>query len=61
MTPNSMREYLAVHAPELKVVELTEAHTTDYISREVESPACAGCQNPDIARRRPCVDRRYPW
>jgi prolyl-tRNA editing enzyme YbaK/EbsC (Cys-tRNA(Pro) deacylase) len=34
MTPNSMQEYLAVHAPELKVVELTEAHTTDYISRE---------------------------
>jgi len=29
-----MREYLAVHAPELEVVELPEAHTTDYISRE---------------------------
>jgi hypothetical protein len=24
MTPNSMREYLAAHAPELTVVELTE-------------------------------------
>jgi len=24
MTPDSMREYLAAHAPELKVVELTE-------------------------------------
>ena len=34
MTPNSMREYLAVHALELEVVGLTEAHTTDYISRE---------------------------
>jgi len=34
MTPEIMRQYLAVHAPELDVVELTEAHTTDYISRE---------------------------
>jgi prolyl-tRNA editing enzyme YbaK/EbsC (Cys-tRNA(Pro) deacylase) len=34
VTPDSMREYLAVHAPELKAVELTEAHTTEYISRE---------------------------
>jgi prolyl-tRNA editing enzyme YbaK/EbsC (Cys-tRNA(Pro) deacylase) len=34
MTPEAMREYLAVHAPELKVVELPAAHTTDYISRE---------------------------
>jgi len=29
-----MREYLAAHAPDLKLVELSEAHTTDYISRE---------------------------
>jgi prolyl-tRNA editing enzyme YbaK/EbsC (Cys-tRNA(Pro) deacylase) len=34
MTPELMRKYLATHAPELEVVELTEAHTTDYISRE---------------------------
>jgi prolyl-tRNA editing enzyme YbaK/EbsC (Cys-tRNA(Pro) deacylase) len=34
MTPESMREYLAAHAPDLKLVELSEAHTTDYISRE---------------------------
>lgn len=34
MTPETMREYLARHAPELKVVELTDAHTTDYISRQ---------------------------
>ncbi len=34
MTPDSMREYLAAHAPELEVVELPEAHTTEYISRE---------------------------
>ncbi|HKR56197.1 MAG TPA: YbaK/EbsC family protein [Gemmatimonadales bacterium] len=29
-----MRRYLAEHAPELEVVELPEAHTTEYISRE---------------------------
>ena len=34
ITVEAMREYLMVHAPELKVVELTEAHTTDYIARE---------------------------
>jgi len=34
MTPEIMRQYLAAHAPELEVVELPEAHTTDYISRE---------------------------
>lgn len=34
MTPDAIRKYLARHAPELEVVELTEAHTTDYISRE---------------------------
>ena len=34
MTPESMREYLAVHAPELEVIELAEAHTIEYISRE---------------------------
>ena len=34
MTPELMREYLAAHAPELEVVELPEAHKTDYISRE---------------------------
>jgi prolyl-tRNA editing enzyme YbaK/EbsC (Cys-tRNA(Pro) deacylase) len=28
-----MREYLALHAPELEVVELSEAHTTEFISR----------------------------
>jgi prolyl-tRNA editing enzyme YbaK/EbsC (Cys-tRNA(Pro) deacylase) len=36
MTPEIMRQYLAAHAPELEVVELPEAHTTDYISREWE-------------------------
>ena len=34
MTPQIIRKYLATHARELNVVELTEAHTTDYISRE---------------------------
>jgi prolyl-tRNA editing enzyme YbaK/EbsC (Cys-tRNA(Pro) deacylase) len=34
VTPEGMRQYLAAQAPELKVVELTEAHTTEYISRE---------------------------
>ena len=34
MTPEVIRKYLARHAPDLQVVELTEAHTTDYISRE---------------------------
>ena len=34
VTPDIMRRYLAVHAPELEVVELPEAHTTNYISRE---------------------------
>ena len=34
MAPEIMRQYLAAHAPELEVVELPEAHTTDYISRE---------------------------
>jgi prolyl-tRNA editing enzyme YbaK/EbsC (Cys-tRNA(Pro) deacylase) len=34
VTPDSRREYLAAHAPELEVVELPEAHTTEYISRE---------------------------
>jgi prolyl-tRNA editing enzyme YbaK/EbsC (Cys-tRNA(Pro) deacylase) len=34
VTLDSIRKYLAAHAPELEVVELTEAHTTDYISRE---------------------------
>jgi prolyl-tRNA editing enzyme YbaK/EbsC (Cys-tRNA(Pro) deacylase) len=34
MTPGAMREYLALHAPELKLVELSEAHTTEFISRE---------------------------
>jgi prolyl-tRNA editing enzyme YbaK/EbsC (Cys-tRNA(Pro) deacylase) len=29
-----MRQYLAAHAPEVEVVELPEAHTTEYISRE---------------------------
>ena len=34
MTAQSMREYLAARAPELKVVELSEAHTTEFIARE---------------------------
>ena len=34
MTPEIMRQYLAAHAPELEVVELPEAHMTEYISRE---------------------------
>lgn len=34
MTPEGMRQYLAAQAPELKVFELTEAHTTEYIARE---------------------------
>src|SRR6185437_5609354 len=34
VTPEVIRKYLATHAPELEVVELTEAHTTEYISRE---------------------------
>ena len=34
MTPEIMRQFLASHAPELKVVELPEEHTTEYISRE---------------------------
>lgn len=34
MTPDAMRKYLAERAPELELVELPEAHTTDYISRE---------------------------
>src|SRR5215469_11085452 len=34
MTPGIMREYLAKNAPELEVVELSEAHTTEFISRE---------------------------
>src|SRR5499433_163705 len=33
-SPEIMRQYLAAHAPELEVVELPEAHTTEYISRE---------------------------
>ncbi|WP_193174806.1 YbaK/EbsC family protein [Oricola nitratireducens] len=34
MTLDAMRKYLAERAPELVLVELPEAHTTDYISRE---------------------------
>jgi prolyl-tRNA editing enzyme YbaK/EbsC (Cys-tRNA(Pro) deacylase) len=34
MTPEIMRQYLAARAPEVEVVELPEAHTTEYISRE---------------------------
>jgi len=34
VTPEIMRQYLAAHAPELEVVELPEAYTTEYISRE---------------------------
>ena len=29
-----MRQYLAAHAPGIEVVQLAEAHTTDYISRK---------------------------
>ena len=50
MTPEIMRQCLAAHAPELEVVELPEAHTTDYISRK-ESPSRSGRQDADIARR----------
>jgi hypothetical protein len=50
MTPEIMRQYLAAHAPELEVVELPEAHTTEYISR-VESPTRSGGQDADVARR----------
>jgi prolyl-tRNA editing enzyme YbaK/EbsC (Cys-tRNA(Pro) deacylase) len=32
MTPEAMRQYLAAQAPELKVIELPEAHTTEYIA-----------------------------
>lgn len=34
MTLERVRQYLAALAPELKVVELIEAHTTEYIARE---------------------------
>ena len=34
MTPEIMRQYLTAHAPELEVVELPQAHTTEYIARE---------------------------
>ena len=34
MTQEIVGEYLIAHAPELKVVELPEAHTTEYISLE---------------------------
>jgi prolyl-tRNA editing enzyme YbaK/EbsC (Cys-tRNA(Pro) deacylase) len=34
VAPEVIRKYLATHAPELEIIELTEPHTTDYISRE---------------------------
>ena len=34
MRSELLRKFLTVHAPELEVVELPEAHTTDYISQE---------------------------
>jgi prolyl-tRNA editing enzyme YbaK/EbsC (Cys-tRNA(Pro) deacylase) len=34
MTPEVTRQYLAAQAPEREVVELPEAHTTEYIGRE---------------------------
>lgn len=34
MTLERIRQYLAAQAPELKIVELTQAHTTEYIARE---------------------------
>jgi len=34
MTPEIMRQYVAEHAPELEIVQLAAAHTTEYISRE---------------------------
>jgi hypothetical protein len=51
MTPEIMRWYLAAHAPELEVVELPEAHTTEYIFAPVDSPTRSGGQDADIARR----------
>jgi prolyl-tRNA editing enzyme YbaK/EbsC (Cys-tRNA(Pro) deacylase) len=33
VTHQAVREYLALHAPEAEVVELPEAHTTDFIAR----------------------------
>ncbi len=33
MTDQAVRKFLACHAPEAKVVELVEAHTTDLIAR----------------------------
>lgn len=51
MTPEMMRQYLAAHAPEIEVVELPEAHTTDYIFARVESPTRSGRQDADTARR----------
>ena len=53
MTPDSMREYLAAHAPELVVVELPEAHTTEYISREwkvLPAQAFCGRNHPALPR-----------
>ena len=50
MTPEIMRQYLAAHGPKLEVVELPEAHTTDYISREWKAPTRSGRQDADIAR-----------
>jgi hypothetical protein len=37
VTPEIMRQYLAAHAPGLEVVELPEAHTTEYISTMIAS------------------------
>jgi prolyl-tRNA editing enzyme YbaK/EbsC (Cys-tRNA(Pro) deacylase) len=34
MSLERIRQYLATQAPELKVVELAQAHTTEYIARE---------------------------
>jgi hypothetical protein len=51
VTPEIMRQYLAAHAPGLEVVELPEAHTTEYISREWKVPTRSGGQDADIARR----------
>jgi hypothetical protein len=59
ITVEAMREYLMVHAPELKVVELTEAHTTDYIAREWKVLPAQVAKNTDIARGQPRDDRRY--
>ena len=52
MMPEIMRQYLAAHAPELEVVELPEAHTTDYISREWKVLPVGRCLQRDVSQWR---------